>query len=119
MVVAAHRAAGHVDVAAPRIRTIGEPRHCGWTWLAGTRLHDFHRRNCRVWPLVLADRTLLHGPRRTLRSAASGFRLDVERVVPWRTHDPKVDDRRAARDLRRRPDTVKTERLTKFEIGSR
>lgn len=52
------------------------------------RLHNFHRRNCWVWPLVLADRPLLHRPRRTIRPAASGVRLDFERVVPWRPYDP-------------------------------
>src|SRR5947208_3243097 len=46
----------------------------------------------------------------TLRSAASGVRLDVERVVPWRARNPKVDRRWTARDLRRRHDTSKTER---------
>src|SRR5215475_13631108 len=89
--------------------TSRQPRHGGSTWLAGTRLHDFHRRNCRVRPLVLADRPLLHGPRRPLRSAASGVRLDFERVVPWRPRDSKVDRRRAARDLRRRSYPSKTE----------
>src|SRR5215813_7709622 len=80
--------------------------------MAGTFLHNLHRRNCWVWPLVLADRPLLHGARRTLRSAASGVRLDFERVVPWRPHYPKADCRRTARDLRRRHYTVKTKRST-------
>ena len=87
--------------------------------MAGTRLHDFHRGNCWVWPLVLADRPLLNGARRTLRSAASGVRLDFERVVPWRSHDPKVDRRWAARDLRRRHYTGKTERSISLNSGSR
>jgi hypothetical protein len=84
--------------------------------LAGTRLHNFHRRNCWVWPLVLADRPLLHGPRRTIRPAASGVRLDFERVVPWRPYDPKVDCRWAARDLRRRHYTSKIDRSTNLNL---
>src|SRR5215475_14262827 len=88
--------------------------------MAGTFLHNFHRRNCRVWPLVLADRPLLHGPRRTLRSAASGVRLDFEHVVPWRPHDPKVDCRWSAHDLRRCHDANKTGRSTNLnpEVAS-
>src|SRR5207248_7717562 len=86
------------------------------TWLAGTRLHNFHRRNCWVWPLVLADRPLLDGPRRTLRPAASGVRLYFERVVPRRPRDPKVDCRWVARDLRRRHYTSKTERSTNLNL---
>ena len=73
-----------------------------------------HRRNYWLWPLVLADRPLLHGPRRALRSAASGVRLDFERVVPWRPHDPKFDCWRAARDLWRCHYTSKTEGSTKL-----
>jgi hypothetical protein len=84
--------------------------------LAGTRLHNFHRRNCWVWPLVLADRPLLHGPRRTIRPAASGVRVDFERVVPWRPYDPKVDCRWAARDLRRRHYASKIERSTNLNL---
>jgi hypothetical protein len=80
--------------------------------LAGTRLYNFHRRNCWFWPLVLADRPLLHGPRRTIRPAASGVRLDFERVVPWRPYDHKVDCRWAARDFRRRHYTSKIDRPT-------
>jgi hypothetical protein len=53
---------------------------------------------------------LLHGPRRTIRPAASGVRPDFERVVPWRPCDPKVDCRWAAHDLRRRHYTSKIER---------
>jgi hypothetical protein len=84
--------------------------------MADTRLHNFHRRNCWVWPLVLADRLLLHGPRRTIWPAASGVRLDFERVVPWRPHDAKVDCRWAARDLRRRHYTNKTGRSTNLNL---
>ena len=97
----------------------GRSNHGGRTWLASTRLHNFHRRNCWVWPLVLADRPLLHGPRRTIRPAASGVRLDFERVVPWRPHDAKVDCRWAARDLRRRHYASKTERSTNLNRKSR
>src|SRR5262249_4149056 len=90
------------------------------TWLAGTRLHNFHRRNSWVWPLVLVDRPLLHGPRCTIRPAASGVRRDFERVVPWRPYDPKVDCWWAARDLRRRHYTSKTDRSTNLnpEVAS-
>jgi len=69
--------------------------------------------------LVLADRPLLHGPRRTIRPAASGVRLDFERVVPWRPCDPKVDFRWAAHDLRRRHYTSKIERSTNLKLRSR
>ena len=55
-----------------------------------------------IFGAVLADCPLFHGPRRTIRPAASGVRLDFERVVPWRPFDPKVDCRWTARDLRRR-----------------
>ena len=96
----------------------GEPRHGGSTRLAGARLHHFHRRNCRLRPLVLADRPLLDGPRRTLRSAASGVRLDFERVVPWRPHHPKADRRRAARDLRRRHHPDKIRRATRLNLAA-
>src|SRR5882672_10286836 len=63
---------------------------------------------------------MLHGPRRTLRSTASGVRLDFERVVPWRPHDPKVDCRWAARDIRSRHYASKTERPTNLnpEVAS-
>src|SRR5262249_36288951 len=90
------------------------------TWLAGTRLHNFHRRNSWVWPLVLVDRPLLHGPRCTIRPAASGVRRDFERVVAWRPYDPKVDCWWAARDLRRRHYTSKTDRSTNLnpEVAS-
>ena len=71
----------------------------GWLALAYT---DLHRRHCRLRPLVLADRALLDGPRRAVRPAAAGVRLDVERAVPRRAHDAEVDCRRAARDIRRR-----------------
>jgi drug/metabolite transporter (DMT)-like permease len=37
--------------------------------------------------------------------AASGVRLDFERVVPWRPYDPNVNCRRPARHLRRRHHT--------------
>jgi hypothetical protein len=86
-------------------------------WLA---LANFHRRNCWVWPLVLADCPLLHGPRRTIRPTASGVRLDFERVVPWRSYDPKVDCRWAARDLRGRHYTSKIVRSTNLnpEVAS-
>src|SRR5580692_1947630 len=52
--------------------------------------------------------------------AASGVRLDFERVVPWRPYDPKVDCRWAARDLRRRHYTSKIARSTnlKLEVAS-
>src|ERR1700741_1460064 len=100
MVVAAHGAAGDVDVVAARIWTAGEPWHGGSARLAGARLHHLHRRHRRVWPLVLADRALLDGPRRPVRSAASGVRPDLERDVPWRTRDAEIGCRRAARDLR-------------------
>ena len=64
----------------------------------------------------LADRPLLHGPRRTIRPAASSVRLDFERVVPWRPYDPKVDCRWAARDLRRRRYTSKIDRSTNLNL---
>src|SRR5580704_15761863 len=66
------------------------------------------------------DRPLLHGPRRTIRPAASSVRLDFERVVPWRSYDPKVDSRWAARDLRRRHYTSKIDRSTNLnsEVAS-
>src|SRR3569833_1327563 len=110
MGVSADGAAGHVDVVSPRIWTTGEPCHGGPTWLAGTCLHNLHRRNRWIRPLVLADRPLFHGPRCTLRSAASAVRVDVQRAVSWGARDPKIDRRRAARDLRRRHDPNKTER---------
>ena len=81
----------------------------GWLALAYT---IFIGGNRRVRTLVLADRPMLHGPRRALRSAASGVRLDFERAVPWRSHDPKVDCRWAAGDLRSRHYTNKTVRST-------
>src|SRR5205807_7648448 len=59
---------------------------------------------------------MLHGPRRTIRPAASGVRLDFERVVPWRPYDPKVDCRWAARDLRRRHYTSKIDRPTNLNL---
>src|SRR5215213_2402214 len=59
---------------------------------------------------------MLHGPRRAVRFAASGVRLDLERVVPWRPHHPKVDCRWAARDLRRRHYTSKTGRSTHLNL---
>jgi O-acetylserine/cysteine efflux transporter len=57
---------------------------------------------------------------RDLRPATSGVRLDFERVVPWRPHDPKVDYRWAVRDLPRRHYTSKTERSTNLnpEVAS-
>ena len=79
----------------------------GWLALAYT---IFIGGNRRVRTLVLADRPMLHGPHRPLWPAASGIRLDVERVVPRRPDDPEVDDRCAARDLRGRVDAIKIAR---------
>src|SRR5262249_46075400 len=74
------------------------------------------RRNSWVWPLVLVDRPLLHGPRCTIRPAASGVRRDFECVVSWRPYDPKVDCWWAARDLRRRYHTSKIDRSTNSNL---
>src|ERR1700684_1794666 len=116
MVVAADGAAGDVDVVAARTWTSGEPCHGRSAWLAGAGLHHFHRRNCRLRPLVLADRALLHGPGRTLRPAASGVRVDFERVVPWRPRDSEIDYRWIARDLRRRGYADETGRAAVFNL---
>ena len=78
-------------------------------WLSPT---PFSSEDCWIQPLVLADRPLRHEPRRTVRPAASGVRLDLERIVPWRARDPKVDCRCVARDLRRRYHTGKIDRST-------
>ena len=48
--------------------------------------------------------------------AASGLRLDFERVVPWRPHDPDVGYRGAARHLGRRHYASETDRSTKFNL---